>query len=75
MLLMAEKGIREGICYVIHRYSKANKKYIKCLDKNEDWLYLMYLDASNLHNWEMSHKLPAYGFKWKKIFQNLIKNL
>ena len=36
MLLMAEKGIREGICYVIHRYSKANKKYIKCLDKNED---------------------------------------
>ena len=26
MLLMVEKGIRGGICYVIHRYAKANNK-------------------------------------------------
>ena len=29
MLLMVEKGIREGICNTIHRYTKANNKYMK----------------------------------------------
>ena len=28
MLLMVEKGIRSGICQAIHRYAKANNKYI-----------------------------------------------
>ena len=26
MLLMVEKGIREGICHAIHRYATANNK-------------------------------------------------
>ena len=29
MLLMVEKGIREGICHSVYRYGKANKKCIK----------------------------------------------
>ena len=29
MLLMIEEGIREGICQVSHRHSKANIKYMK----------------------------------------------
>ena len=29
MLLMVEKGTRGGICQEIHRYSKANNKYMK----------------------------------------------
>ena len=29
MLLMVEKGIRGGICHAIHRYAKANNKYMK----------------------------------------------
>ena len=33
---MVEKGIREGICHAIHRYSKANNKYIKDYYKNEE---------------------------------------
>ena len=34
MLLMTEKGIRGGICHAIHRYAKANYKYMK--DYNND---------------------------------------
>ena len=29
MLLMVEKGIRCRICHAIHRYAKANNKYMK----------------------------------------------
>ena len=36
MLLMVEKGIREGICHAIHRYAKANYKYMKDYDKNKE---------------------------------------
>ena len=32
MLLMQEKGIWGGICYAIHRYAKANNKYMKNYD-------------------------------------------
>ena len=49
MLLMVEKGTRGGICQAIHRYAKANNKYIKNYDKDNISLYLMYLDANNLY--------------------------
>ena len=49
MLLMVEKGIRGGICHAIHRYAKANNKYIKNYGKNILSLYLEYLDASDLY--------------------------
>ena len=49
MLLMVEKGIREGICHTIHRYAKANNKYINNYDKNIELSYLMYLDENNLY--------------------------
>ena len=44
MLLMVEKGIRGGICHSIHRYAKANNKYMKNYDKNEGSSYIQYLD-------------------------------
>ena len=35
MLLIVETGIRGGICHEIHRYAKANNKYMKKYDQNE----------------------------------------
>ena len=56
----------------IHRYAKANKKYLENCDKNiessstefnsVELSYLMYLDPNNLHGLRMSQKLPVNGF-------------
>ena len=64
MLLMVEKRIRGGICHSIHRYAKANNKYMKSYNNNEESSYIQYLDANNLYGWAMSRKLPVNGFKW-----------
>ena len=64
MLLMVEEGIRGGICHSIQRYAKANNKYMKSYNNNEESSYIQYLDANNLYGWAMSKKLPTNGFKW-----------
>ena len=78
MLLMIEKGIRGGICHAIHRYAKANNKYVIYYDENKEISYILYLDANNLYGWVMSQKLPIDGFKWVKdvstINEDFIKN-
>ena len=63
MLLMVEKGIRGGIYHAIHRYVKANSKYIKIYNKDMESSYLEYLDASNLYGWAMSQKITVNGFE------------
>ena len=60
---MAEEGIRGGICHSIHRHAKANNKYMKNYDKNEESSYVQYLDGNNLYGWAMSQKLPVNSFK------------
>ena len=40
MLLMIKKGIRGGICHAIHRYAKANNKYMKNYNKNKESYFL-----------------------------------
>ena len=47
MLLMVEKGIREGICHFTYQYPKANNKYMNNYDKNKKSLYLQYWDLNN----------------------------
>ena len=78
MLLMVEEGIRGGICHSIHRYSKANNKYMKDYNENIESSYIQYLDANNLYGWAMSQKLPVNNFKWiedtSKINEKFIKN-
>ena len=61
---MVEKDIRDGICHAIHRYAKANNKYMKNYDKKIILSYLMYLDTNNLYGLAMSQNLPVNGFKW-----------
>ena len=47
-------------------------------NKNEESLYIQYLDANNLYGWAMSQKLPVNNFKWVedtlKINEEFIKN-
>ena len=62
MLLIVENGIRGGICHVIHRYAKANNKYMKIYDENEESSFLEYLDANNFYGWAMSEPLPVSDF-------------
>ena len=40
VLLMVEKEIRGRICYVIHRYEKANNRYMKKYGKNKESSYI-----------------------------------
>ena len=76
MLLMVEEGII-GICHSINRYAKANNKYMKNYNNNQESSYIQYLDANNLYGWAMSKKLPVNGFQWAdydKINEEFIKN-
>ena len=78
MLLMIEEGIRGGICQAIFRYAKANNKYMKNYDKDEESSYFQDLDVNNMYGWAMSEPLPAREIKWvknvSKIDEELIKN-
>ena len=68
-----------SICQTIHRYAKANNKYMKNDDKKIESSYIEYLEANNLYGRAMSQKLPVNGFKWveekRKQEKNFIKNM
>ena len=64
MLLMIEEGIRGGICHAVHRYARANNRYMKDYDESKESSYIQYLDANNLYGTAMSEKFPINGFKW-----------
>ena len=63
---MVEEGIKRRTRHSIHRYTKANNKYMKDHNKDEEELFLQYDDANNLYRWAMSQKLPVDGFELEK---------
>ena len=67
---MVGKGIRGGICHAIHRYAKANNKYMKNYDTNKEFSFIEYLDGSNLYGWAMSKKVHTNGSRWRKDVYN-----
>ena len=76
MLLMFERGIRGGITQAVHRYAKANNKYMG--DKSDPGAmisFLQYLDANNLHSWAVSQLLPTGGFRGVNVNPNDISKL
>ena len=62
----------------MHRYVKANNKYMKDYNKDEEESFVEYLDANNLYGWAMSEPLPVGGFDGfkdlSKIDESFIKN-
>ena len=77
MLLMIEAGIRSAISKAIHRYAKANNKYMKNFNKDMLSSFLMYLDANNLYGWAICKKLPVGEFEWihpEDYTEEMIKN-
>ena len=75
MLLMVGEGIRGGICHSIHRYAKANNRYMKNYNYSEESSYIQYLDANNLYGWAISKKLPVNGFKWTDTSETNAKHV
>ena len=76
MLLMFERGIRDGITQAVREYAAANNPYMgDKFDPKEDTTYLQYLDANNLYSWAMSQPLPAGGFRWVDVNPNEISEL
>jgi len=64
MHLMFEKGIRGGVSQISTRYAKANHKYLKNYNPEEEESYIMYYDANNLYGYAMMKHLPYKNFKW-----------
>ena len=64
MRLFFEEGIRGGVSTITNRYAKANHKYMKSYDREEESAYIQYLDANNLYGWAMSQHLPVGNFMW-----------
>ena len=58
MLLMVEKGNRGGVCHAIHRYAKANNKYMDW----RPWIIIYSIFEWNQFEY-MSQTLPVNSFK------------
>ena len=73
MLLMVEEGIRGGICHSTHRYAKANNKYMKNYNNNEESSYKEFIKNYN-ENDKKGYILEA-DVKYPKKLHDLHSNL
>ena len=60
---MFKRGIRGGITQAVHRYVKANNKYMgDKFNPKEESSFLPYLNADNLYGWAMIQLLQTGRF-------------
>ena len=65
MCHFVENSIRNGISTISTRHSQANSpSFLYTYDSSLLDQNLIYLDANNLHRWEMSQSLPTHGFRF-----------
>ena len=70
MLLMVGKGIRGGICHAIHRYAKANNKYMKIMMKMKNLHFLnIQLQTNCMVGQCQNHYLSMVLVGWKICLQ------
>ena len=78
ILSMVEKVIMGGTCHVILRYAKANNKYMKDYNKDEEESFLQYVMLITLMDLQRIQPLSVDGFEWiedlSKIDEDFIKN-
>ena len=67
MLLMVEKDVKGEICHAVHRYAKANKKYMKDYDpqNNQTECYSKGTGMLTICM-DKRKKLPVDAFRLKK---------
>lgn len=63
MLLMVKRGIRSGIDHAIQWYGKANNKYVKDYNENNESSNLNCWNINNLSGWKILQNLPLSDFK------------
>jgi hypothetical protein len=64
MILMIKAGTRGDISSIMHRYAKANNKYMSDYDTKLRSIFIKYFHANNLYGWAMCLLLPTGNFKW-----------
>jgi hypothetical protein len=62
--LMIKAGTRGGISSIMHRYAKANNKYMRDYDAKAPSTFIKYLNSNSLYGWAMCLPLPTGNFKW-----------
>ena len=66
MVRMISKNIRGGLTSAVHRYAKANNKYMgDDYDPNEPSSYIHVFDFNALYSYAMSKKMPTGDYRWE----------
>ena len=56
--------MRGGVSHSSKKFNKANDKYLKAYDWEQESKHITYLDANNLFSYALSKFLPTSAFKW-----------
>ena len=64
MYLLFEKGLIGDASYISKRYSKANNKYLKIYNPEQESKYIVSLDANNLYGYAMSKFFSNKWIQW-----------